>query len=80
MLMNDKSCLIPLLFLGVGMQFLTLATGIMVMAMMGMFNVHRHGSINSAGVILYAFTSCKFLQIILLISYGNFIFLVILRD
>ena len=41
------------------MQFLTLATGIMVMAMLGMFNVHRHGSINSAGVILYAFTSCK---------------------
>lgn len=44
---------------GVGMQFLTLATGIMVMAMFGMFNVHRHGQINSAGVILYAFTSCK---------------------
>jgi len=44
---------------GVGMQFLTLATGIMLMAMFGMFNVHRHGQINSAGVILYAFTSCK---------------------
>ncbi|XP_060573634.1 transmembrane 9 superfamily member 1-like [Ruditapes philippinarum] len=44
--------------LGVGMQFLTLATGIIIMAMLGMFNVHRHGQINSAGVILYAFTSC----------------------
>ncbi|XP_052763793.1 transmembrane 9 superfamily member 1-like isoform X2 [Mya arenaria] len=44
--------------LGVGMQFLTLATGIIIMAMMGLFNVHRHGQINSAGVILYAFTSC----------------------
>jgi len=43
------------------MQFLTLATGIMLMAMMGLFNVHRHGQINSAGVILYAFTSCKFI-------------------
>ncbi|WAR18015.1 TM9S1-like protein, partial [Mya arenaria] len=29
--------------LGVGMQFLTLATGIIIMAMMGLFNVHRHG-------------------------------------
>ncbi|KAL5014817.1 hypothetical protein ScPMuIL_009087 [Solemya velum] len=44
--------------LGVGSQFLALATGILLMAMMGMFNVHRHGSINSAAVILYAFTSC----------------------
>ncbi|CAG2191539.1 TM9SF1 [Mytilus edulis] len=43
--------------LGVGSQFLALATGIMVMAVLGMFNVHHHGSINSAGVILYAFTS-----------------------
>ena len=42
------------------MQFLTLATGIIIMAMLGMFNVHRHGQINSAGVILYAFTSCKY--------------------
>ena len=43
--------------LGVGSQFLALATGIMLMAVLGMFNVHHHGSINSAGVILYAFTS-----------------------
>lgn len=47
------------LFLGVGSQFLALATGIMVMAVLGMFNVHRHGAINSAGIVLYAFTSCK---------------------
>lgn len=44
--------------LGVGSQFLALATGIMVMAVLGMFNVHRHGAINSAGIVLYAFTSC----------------------
>ncbi|XP_060068139.1 transmembrane 9 superfamily member 1-like [Ylistrum balloti] len=44
--------------LGVGTQFLALATGIMMMAILGMFNVHRHGAINSAGIILFAFTSC----------------------
>lgn len=43
--------------LGVGSQFLALATGILVMALFGMFNVHRHGSINSAAVVLYALTS-----------------------
>ncbi|XP_032827128.1 transmembrane 9 superfamily member 1 isoform X3 [Petromyzon marinus] len=44
--------------LGVGSQFLTLTTGILVMALMGMFNVHRHGAINSAAILLYAFTCC----------------------
>ncbi|XP_043914417.1 transmembrane 9 superfamily member 1 [Protopterus annectens] len=44
--------------LGVGMQFLTLGTGIIVMALMGMFNVHRHGAINSAAILLYALTCC----------------------
>ncbi|KAJ8272904.1 hypothetical protein GJAV_G00094820 [Gymnothorax javanicus] len=44
--------------LGVGAQFLTLATGIIVMALLGMFKVHRHGAINSAAIILYALTSC----------------------
>ncbi|XP_041717460.2 transmembrane 9 superfamily member 1 [Coregonus clupeaformis] len=44
--------------LGVGAQFLTLATGIIVMALLGMFNVHRHGAINSAAIMLYALTSC----------------------
>lgn len=28
------------------------------MAVLGMFNVHRHGSINAASIFLYAFTSC----------------------
>ena len=52
-----------LLFLGVGSQFLALATGIMIMAVMGMFNVHRHGAINTAGIILYAFTSCMYTSV-----------------
>ncbi|KAL8572570.1 Transmembrane 9 superfamily member 1 [Nucella lapillus] len=43
--------------LGVGSQFLALATGILMMGLMGMFNVHHHGSINSAAIVLYAFTS-----------------------
>lgn len=41
-----------------GSQFLAIASGILLMAVLGMFNVHRHGSINSAAVLLYAFTSC----------------------
>ncbi|KAJ8406985.1 hypothetical protein AAFF_G00292610 [Aldrovandia affinis] len=44
--------------LGVGAQFLTLATGIIVMALLGMFKAHRHGAINSAAIMLYALTSC----------------------
>lgn len=28
------------------------------MALFGMFNVHHHGSINSAAIVLYALTSC----------------------
>ncbi|XP_074838462.1 transmembrane 9 superfamily member 1 [Carettochelys insculpta] len=44
--------------LGVGSQFLALGTGIIGMALMGMFNVHRHGAINSAAVLLYALTCC----------------------
>ncbi|XP_014669374.1 PREDICTED: transmembrane 9 superfamily member 1-like isoform X2 [Priapulus caudatus] len=43
--------------LGVGAQFLALATGILLMALCGLFNVHKHGSMNTASVILYAFTS-----------------------
>ena len=42
------------------MQFLTISTGVLLMAMLGMFNVHRHGSINTAAVVLYALTSCKY--------------------
>ncbi|ELT97180.1 hypothetical protein CAPTEDRAFT_172435 [Capitella teleta] len=44
--------------LGVGVQFLTICTGVLLMAMLGMFNVHRHGSINTAAIVLYALTSC----------------------
>lgn len=43
---------------GVGLQFLAIATGVLVMAIMGMFNVHHHGSIDIAVIILYALTSC----------------------
>ncbi|XP_071958712.1 transmembrane 9 superfamily member 1-like [Antedon mediterranea] len=44
--------------LGVGSQFIALATCILLMALLGMFNVHRHGSMNTAAILLYAFTSC----------------------
>ncbi|XP_050720924.1 transmembrane 9 superfamily member 1-like [Eriocheir sinensis] len=43
--------------LGVGCQFLAVAVGIIGMALMGMFNVHRHGSMNSAAIFLYALAS-----------------------
>ncbi|XP_064652360.1 transmembrane 9 superfamily member 1-like [Lineus longissimus] len=43
--------------LGCGSQFISIATGILLMALLGMFNVHRHGSINTASIILYALTS-----------------------
>ena len=43
--------------LGVGTQFLALAVGILFMAIVGLFNVHKHGSLNTAAVLLYAFTS-----------------------
>lgn len=44
--------------LGAGCQFLTLCFGIIFMALLGLFNVHRHGSMNTAGVLLYALTCC----------------------
>ncbi|KAG8455382.1 hypothetical protein GDO86_001541 [Hymenochirus boettgeri] len=44
--------------LGVGSQFLALGTGIIVMVLLGLFNVHRHGAINSAAILLYALTCC----------------------
>ncbi|KAB7494469.1 Transmembrane 9 superfamily member 1 [Armadillidium nasatum] len=43
--------------LGVGSQFLAIACGIIGMALLGLFNVHRHGAVNSAAVFLYALTS-----------------------
>ncbi|XP_062520394.1 transmembrane 9 superfamily member 1-like [Corticium candelabrum] len=44
--------------LGVGSQFLAIGFGIILMALVGLFNIHRHGSINTAAVLLYALTSC----------------------
>lgn len=44
--------------LGVGSQFLALGFGILLMALAGLFNVHRHGSLSTAAFILYALTSC----------------------
>ena len=44
--------------LGNGSQFLALCFGIIVMALFGMFNVHRHGAMNTAAVLLYALTCC----------------------
>ena len=44
--------------LGVGTQFLALVIGILFMALIGLFNVHRHGSLNTAAFLLYALTSC----------------------
>ncbi|KAF2350841.1 Nonaspanin (TM9SF) [Trinorchestia longiramus] len=43
--------------LGVGCQFLFILLGILTLALLGLFDVHRHGSMNAAGVILYALTS-----------------------
>ncbi|XP_067928632.1 transmembrane 9 superfamily member 1-like [Watersipora subatra] len=44
--------------LGVGCQFLTVATGCLMLALLGTFNVHKHGQLNTAAIVLYAFTSC----------------------
>lgn len=43
---------------GNGSQFLILSVSIIVMALLGMFNVHRHHSMNSTAILLYALTSC----------------------
>lgn len=44
--------------IGVGTQFLALGFGILLMALVGLFNVHRHGSLSTAAFLLYALTSC----------------------
>jgi transmembrane 9 superfamily protein 1 len=44
--------------LGNGVQFMTLCLLLIVLAMMGAFNVHRHGSMNAALVLVYALTCC----------------------
>ena len=53
---SHKSLLCAIL--GCGAQFLTLAVGIIVMACFDLFNIHNHGSMATAGVLLYALTSC----------------------
>lgn len=42
--------------LGTGAQFVVLSSCILMMALFGMFNIHNHGSMNSASIFLYAFT------------------------
>ncbi|XP_077559660.1 transmembrane 9 superfamily member 1-like [Haemaphysalis longicornis] len=44
--------------LGVGTQFLCIAAGVLVLALTSVFNVHNHGSMNTAICVLYALTSC----------------------
>ncbi|EEC11341.1 endosomal membrane protein EMP70, putative [Ixodes scapularis] len=44
--------------LGVGTQFLCIAAGVLLMALLSLFNVHNHGSMNTAICVLYALTSC----------------------
>ncbi|XP_035204620.1 transmembrane 9 superfamily member 1-like, partial [Stegodyphus dumicola] len=43
--------------LGVGVQFLSIALGLVVMALLDLFNVHNHGTMNAIAFLLYAFTS-----------------------
>lgn len=56
--MSEVTIIIITCCLGNGSQFLTLSVSIIVMALLGMFNVHRHHSMNSTAILLYAFTSC----------------------
>ncbi|KAI3385431.1 hypothetical protein SNEBB_010259 [Seison nebaliae] len=42
--------------IGVGAQFFVLVTGILLMTLFGLFNVHRHGALTTASVLLYALT------------------------
>uniref|UniRef100_H2YGC6 Transmembrane 9 superfamily member n=1 Tax=Ciona savignyi TaxID=51511 RepID=H2YGC6_CIOSA len=44
--------------IGVGSQLLAIGAGIIIMALLGMFKAHGHGSINTAAILLYALTSC----------------------
>ncbi|XP_078486677.1 transmembrane 9 superfamily member 1 [Ciona intestinalis] len=44
--------------IGVGSQLLAIGGGIIIMALLGMFKAHGHGSINTAAILLYALTSC----------------------
>ena len=42
--------------LGAGVQFIIISLASIVLALLGTFNVHRHGSMNTAVLVLYAFT------------------------
>jgi len=44
--------------IGVGCQLLAIGSGIILMAVFGLFKPQRHGSINTAAILLYALTSC----------------------
>lgn len=44
--------------IGNGVQVLSTVTLIIVMAVVGLFNVHRHGAMNAAGFFVYALTCC----------------------
>lgn len=43
--------------IGVGTQLLAIGSGIIAMALFGFFKTSRHGSMNTAGILLYALTS-----------------------
>jgi len=43
--------------IGVGTQLLSIGSGIILMALMGFFKTTRHGSMNTAAILLYALTS-----------------------
>eukprot|EP01134_Creolimax_fragrantissima_P002568 CFRG2568T1 len=43
--------------LGTGVQFLSIVTSLILMALTGVFNTHAHGYVNTVAVVMYAFTS-----------------------
>ncbi|KAG7266189.1 hypothetical protein CRUP_016965 [Coryphaenoides rupestris] len=53
-----NSLVLVVLLLGFVIIILMRIRSIIIMALLGMFNVHRHGAINSAAIVLYALTSC----------------------
>jgi transmembrane 9 superfamily protein 1 len=44
--------------IGNGTQVLATLMLIILMALLGLFNVHRHGAMNAAGFVVYALTCC----------------------
>ena len=55
---HNYNCSLSFSLAGNGCQFLALSVAIIVMALLGVFNVHRHHAMNSTAVLLYAFTCC----------------------